>query len=520
MYKNTDFNPQTYSERNDHSYLFQPTKFSSSLDNSDLTKSRVKVSSNLHASTSVFSDHQVAEPLCLPPIIEDLAPSRSSVLSTTILCEHKGYGPLNSKIDDVPQTAIFIVDNMTQSSATLLSMSPVPTSKVLVNSKAERQQVEQPKHIVSPEAIREALKEEKEEALGQSETRPFSQYPSFHTLKQRRYSYETKTTYSSNTILPHVDGLVTEKADTAMSQVAHHNMESSVKQIFQKEPDVMSLTQTNAHAISISTSEHNLDHPPTAHSNPGERLKRPPNAYLLFNRDMRKKLLNSSPKMSVAEISKEIGETWKALLSEERQLYVNEASMLKQALREKYPNLAYNRRSKAELAEAKRLTKYGRKKKNHSCCLQKHLLTVNNATIDTDKQTAYQGAVAPASANIHCLTKCAECINSSASKRIKKMTNHQKDPRGRKKKKTKHPLAPKHPMSAYLFYLASVYTEVSLKFPGSTVGPISKSISQTWHAMSPEERSPWKQKADLDKARYAREMQEYMAQTNSHNSDF
>ncbi|OAD03928.1 hypothetical protein MUCCIDRAFT_19302, partial [Mucor lusitanicus CBS 277.49] len=86
-----------------------------------------------------------------------------------------------------------------------------------------------------------------------------------------------------------------------------------------------------------------------------------------------------------------------------------------------------------------------------------------------------------------------------------------RDPRGRKKKRHKHPFAPKHPMSAYLYYLASVYPQVSLNFPGSTVGPISKSISKTWHAMSPEERLPWKQKADSDKARYAREMQVYMA---------
>jgi HMG (high mobility group) box len=44
-----------------------------------------------------------------------------------------------------------------------------------------------------------------------------------------------------------------------------------------------------------------------------ERLKRPPNAYLLFNRDTRHKLLESMPHLTVAEISKQIGERWKAL---------------------------------------------------------------------------------------------------------------------------------------------------------------------------------------------------------------
>ncbi|KAI9279105.1 hypothetical protein BY458DRAFT_61981 [Sporodiniella umbellata] len=91
----------------------------------------------------------------------------------------------------------------------------------------------------------------------------------------------------------------------------------------------------------------------------------------------------------------------------------------------------------------------------------------------------------------------------------------QKDPRGRKKKISKHPYAPKHPMSAYLYYLIEVYPKVSLNFPGSTVGPISKSISATWHAMSIEERVPWQQKAKLDKARYAQELKVYMEKCES-----
>lgn len=105
-------------------------------------------------------------------------------------------------------------------------------------------------------------------------------------------------------------------------------------------------------------------------------------------------------------------------------------------------------------------------------------------------------------------------VNTKKRSRKSIAPGGQRDPRGRKKKRHKHPFAPKHPMSAYLYYLASVYPKVSLEFPGSTVGPISKSISKTWHAMSVEERLPWKQKADSDKARYAREMQVYMANNN------
>lgn len=44
-----------------------------------------------------------------------------------------------------------------------------------------------------------------------------------------------------------------------------------------------------------------------------ERVKRPPNAYLLFNRDMRRKILYEHHNLGVAEISRTIGERWRNL---------------------------------------------------------------------------------------------------------------------------------------------------------------------------------------------------------------
>ncbi|KAI8097356.1 uncharacterized protein BX664DRAFT_78564 [Halteromyces radiatus] len=43
------------------------------------------------------------------------------------------------------------------------------------------------------------------------------------------------------------------------------------------------------------------------------RLKRPPNAYLLFNREMRRKLLDQNEHLTVALISKLISESWRNL---------------------------------------------------------------------------------------------------------------------------------------------------------------------------------------------------------------
>ncbi|CAO3688489.1 unnamed protein product [Rhizopus stolonifer] len=112
-------------------------------------------------------------------------------------------------------------------------------------------------------------------------------------------------------------------------------------------------------------------------------------------------------------------------------------------------------------------------------------------------------------------SSCQSVLVSKKRTRKSNLPQGQKDPRGRKKKISKHPYAPKHPMSAYLHYLIDVYPKVSLNFPGSTVGPISKSISATWHAMTVEEKTPWQQKAQLDKARYAQELKIYMEKNES-----
>ncbi|OBZ85841.1 High mobility group-T protein [Choanephora cucurbitarum] len=324
-----------------------------------------------------------------------------------------------------------------------------------------------PMHIVSPEAIQEAMKEEKEEAMGHSQRRPFSRFASINALKQRipfvglppslPANVPITTNLPSSTIIPPIS-------------IAHSSF--TLPNIKEEDEDSDGTKAT----VSSSTK-----------ARKSEKPKRPPNAYLLFNRDMRRKLLQTSPRMTVAEISKEIGDNWKVLPNDQRSRYVQEASILKQEHLKKHPDFIYTRRSKAELAEAKRNPK-------------------PNKQNSTSKQTFSLIQAMPADNS-----KSTLVIENSRRKAKRSLLNGQKDPRGRKKKRYKHPFAPKHPMSAYLHYLASVYPQVSAKFPGSTVGPISKSISRTWHAMSAEERLPWKQKADSDKARYAQEMKVYMA---------
>jgi len=170
------------------------------------------------------------------------------------------------------------------------------------------------------------------------------------------------------------------------------------------------------------------------------RLKRPMNAYLIFNKEMRPKYLQTNPNMNVAEISKAIGDKWKNLTEEERIKYVDLAESLKTKFHLEHPDYVYTRRTKAD----------------------------SHPDLSSDNES-YK----------------------------------------RKKKKHKKANAPKHPMSAFLFYLTAVRPDYSEKYPGNTVGTISRIIAERWRSLTPEERAPYEKQAAEDKARYAREMEAF-----------
>ncbi|KAI9143290.1 high mobility group box domain-containing protein, partial [Paraphysoderma sedebokerense] len=77
----------------------------------------------------------------------------------------------------------------------------------------------------------------------------------------------------------------------------------------------------------------------------------------------------------------------------------------------------------------------------------------------------------------------------------------------RKRRRLKHPLQPKHPCSAFLFYLTAERSRVAAENPRCSVGQVSKLVGQKWRKMSASEKSSWEAKARADKERYAREME-------------
>ncbi|ORY97701.1 high mobility group box domain-containing protein [Syncephalastrum racemosum] len=361
-------------------------------------------------------------------------------------------------------------------------------------------------HLVSPEAIRTAEQEEQEEAMGSSTRHPFSAFPSFLTMKHMHEQREETATSSQSGEEEGTEDAVIDDTpgyDNRDMPMMDHDEFAPAQSIVglpipahsADQHDGPTSPSSSSSTTLLSTGPPEDEYPPWSRvgvvSRLGaaeaealqslgeiggkekvrERLKRPPNAYLLFNRDMRRKLLEISPKMTVAEISKEIGERWKLLSPEKRQEYIHEAAMIKQDHLKNHPDFIYTRRSKAQLAEARKLRK--------------------SRTEPRKKM----------------VTK-----PSHSNTRRSPQPGGPRDPRGRKKKRHRHPTAPKHPMSGFLFFLAAVRPHVARQLPGSTVGPISKVIASQWRDMSEEDRLPWLQKAEEDKARYAREMRVYTSQ--------
>ncbi|KAI8375239.1 high mobility group box domain-containing protein [Blakeslea trispora] len=200
-----------------------------------------------------------------------------------------------------------------------------------------------------------------------------------------------------------------------------------------------------------------------------QKVKRPPNAYLLFNRDMRRQLHDVNQGLSSGEISKSISLRWKQLSPAEKEYYFNEESKLKQ--KHQHTNFIYSRRSKAEMKENQ--LKKQQKKKTTS--------TATDEPVQPTKKASSSFVIAG------------------------------RDPRGRKKKKADDTL-PKHPMSAYLHFAKEMRPIMKRRYPEARLVEISREIGNHWRSMSPYELQPWVDIANRDKARYAKEMKERILQ--------
>ncbi|KAJ2519213.1 High mobility group [Coemansia sp. RSA 1939] len=82
-----------------------------------------------------------------------------------------------------------------------------------------------------------------------------------------------------------------------------------------------------------------------------------------------------------------------------------------------------------------------------------------------------------------------------------------------RKKGKKDPDAPKHPMSAFLYYLTSERPRLADQLGDMSIGQQTKIIAKQWKTLDENDKAPWERLAKHDKDRYARERREYHGET-------
>ncbi|XP_065347491.1 sex determination protein fruitless-like [Cloeon dipterum] len=88
-----------------------------------------------------------------------------------------------------------------------------------------------------------------------------------------------------------------------------------------------------------------------------EKIRRPPNAFMIFANEWRRKLAAENPSDSNKAISIRLGVLWKSMDSNEKQAYYNAAKAADMEHKKKYPGYYYSPKEAREALLRKKLTK-------------------------------------------------------------------------------------------------------------------------------------------------------------------
>ncbi|KAH3743579.1 high mobility group protein B2 [Pelomyxa schiedti] len=209
--------------------------------------------------------------------------------------------------------------------------------------------------------------------------------------------------------------------------------------------------------------------------------KRPRSAYMIFAEDRRPGLVATTPGMRPVECMKKLGEMWKSMSPEDKQPFFAKAEADKQRYQkdmEEY-NLSLANKPEAAALPEKEVT--------------------TTATVPSKRRGGgrHRPASSPSSSDSDNKEK-EDAEESSEEESSKKPRRIQKDPN-----------RPKRPMSAYILFVGDRRPGLVAATPGMRPVEYMKKLGEMWKSMSPEDKQPFVAKAEAEKQRYQKDMEEY-----------